>query len=383
EQKKIIDIVINEEKSLFFTGSGGCEKTFMLNILIDKLYKKYKKYAIESNVWNEFVIEKVFLTKVFRQTDEYFVKGLDQIRYRKIDSEFLKFIKGLDRNVNYEDGNEPTRLFSTNLEVFRCNMIKMILDIYSKILTDKVFKEGSISGKILDEKIKKIIKEGVLGLLEYKSKDWTVAINEKKNREYKGKKKFKHKDLIEWFEKSTLVEETLYLKIGAEVLYIWNNPDKELANESRGKIVGFRDLRNNKIYREEIPIRVWSEILRPIVKFNSIEEEIEIGKETFQKKNLEGLTIPRLEIDCGKIFQSKQLYVALSRSVSIENLCVKNFKVEKLNSNKKDLRSSKKMKFNIGKGNKLVEHSILMKVGKFEYRDMVYHNVEKIDIYKY
>ncbi|CAG8836978.1 5363_t:CDS:1, partial [Cetraspora pellucida] len=46
EQQEIIDIVMNEKKSLFFTGSGGCGKTFTLNVLIKKLYAKYGENKI-------------------------------------------------------------------------------------------------------------------------------------------------------------------------------------------------------------------------------------------------------------------------------------------------------------------------------------------------
>ncbi|CAG8722032.1 17112_t:CDS:2, partial [Cetraspora pellucida] len=88
-------------------------------------------------------------------------------------------------------------------------------------------------------------------------------------------------------------------------------------------------------------------------------EEVEIKKKRWQKKNndgvlmvthtqfslilkyaitihkSQGLTIPRLEIDCNKVFQSEQLYVALSRAVNPECLRVLNFKVSKLKANEK------------------------------------------------
>ncbi|CAG8637772.1 12728_t:CDS:2, partial [Cetraspora pellucida] len=46
EQKKVIDVVINKKKSLFFTGPGGCGKTYTLNFLIKKLHLKYGKSKI-------------------------------------------------------------------------------------------------------------------------------------------------------------------------------------------------------------------------------------------------------------------------------------------------------------------------------------------------
>ncbi|CAG8800467.1 1431_t:CDS:1, partial [Cetraspora pellucida] len=38
---RIIDIVMNEKESLFFTGFGGCGKTYTLNVLIKRLLKVY------------------------------------------------------------------------------------------------------------------------------------------------------------------------------------------------------------------------------------------------------------------------------------------------------------------------------------------------------
>ncbi|CAG8840638.1 5037_t:CDS:1, partial [Cetraspora pellucida] len=41
EQRKIIDIVMTKKKSIFFTGAGGCGKSYTLNFLIKLLYKEY------------------------------------------------------------------------------------------------------------------------------------------------------------------------------------------------------------------------------------------------------------------------------------------------------------------------------------------------------
>ncbi|CAG8710446.1 462_t:CDS:2, partial [Scutellospora calospora] len=178
---RIVDIVMNKRKSLFFTGSGGCGKTYTLNYLIRKLYKEFGKdkigvssstalsamnikdgmtlhklfsigimdkpfkeiiynilendfihvdrvareirgenepfggiqlvisgdfaqlrpvegkYAFQSKLWDLAIEENILLKKIYRQTDEYFIR----------------------------DGREPTRLFSTNKEVTICNMNKL------------------------------------------------------------------------------------------------------------------------------------------------------------------------------------------------------------------------------------------------------------------
>ncbi|CAG8564815.1 13567_t:CDS:2 [Cetraspora pellucida] len=406
EQKEIIDIVINQKKSLFFTGPGGCGKSYTLNFLIKKLYSVYEKHTIgvtastalaalnigggtlhgftgigimdksfddtitsimdktfiynrlmglkiliideisminaetfdfideitrfiRSNdkpfVWNLIVEEYVYLKRMFRQQNEYFINGLNNLRLGKIDKDFLKYVKNLDREITYEDGCEPTKLFSTNKEVNICNMNKL----------------NDIKGKTF----------------MFKAQDWSVAQGNKSNNNYKRS----HKDLIDWLDKSTLAEENLYLKIGADVLYLWNDKDdNRLVNGTEGKIVGFRS--GKTVFREGVPDKVLSHSLIPIVKFKNIEEEVEVKQEIWQKKNNEGvlmvtrkqlplklkygisihksqgMTIPMLEIDCKKVWQSEQIYVAFSRSVDPKNLRVKNFRAEKVKANEKVIK---------------------------------------------
>ncbi|KAJ7587907.1 hypothetical protein C8J56DRAFT_740959, partial [Mycena floridula] len=43
EQTKILRMVLDEEKSLFFTGAAGTGKSLLLQAIINGLRKKYKK----------------------------------------------------------------------------------------------------------------------------------------------------------------------------------------------------------------------------------------------------------------------------------------------------------------------------------------------------
>ncbi|CAG8693755.1 15065_t:CDS:2, partial [Cetraspora pellucida] len=151
--------------------------------------------------------------------------------------------------IEYEDGEEPTRLYSTNKEVNIHNWNKL----------------NDMDGRILI----------------YKSDDWSVA---KEN----NMRSPSHDNLVEWIDKSTLAEETLYLKINAEVLLIWNNKNNErLVNGSEGKVVGFKHVETKMEYRNEIPKEINSKELVPIVKFKNVEEEKVINRKTWIKKNNE------------------------------------------------------------------------------------------------
>ncbi|CAG8575879.1 666_t:CDS:2, partial [Scutellospora calospora] len=265
------------------------------------------KYAFQSKLWDLAIEENIFLKKIYRQSDEYFIR---------------------DREVKYEDGREPTRLYSTNKEVTICNMNKL----------------NDIPGE----------------MLKYTSVDWSVArdnIDDENKKRIKDRGGLSHEKLINWLDKSTLVEQVLYLKIGAEVFYIWNSDNRRLVNGTQGKVVAFRNIKSDMVYEKDLPKGISPNDVVLLVKFDGIEEIIEVGKERFTKKNNEGvlmvtrtqlplklkyamsihksqgLTIERLYINCAKVFQSEQLYVALSRAVDIKNLCVKNFRPEKLKAN--------------------------------------------------
>ncbi|CAG8746917.1 1002_t:CDS:2, partial [Cetraspora pellucida] len=358
EQERIIDIVMNEKESLFFTGFGGCGKTYILNVLIKRLLKVYgwnkigmtsstglsaqniiggvtihkftqigimdksvdevvalikkndyhKKrlvnleiliideismisaetfdyidsvlreirknkepfggvqlvlsgdffqlrpvkgnYVWKSKNWKLAVKRYALLTKPYRQTNEYFINGLNKMRLGKIDKEFDEYIKGLSQEIKYDNDDEPTRLYATVDSVNLCNQNKL----------NKLYNET---------------------LVVYKAEDWSVAMkNDNKNR------KPTHDDFIKHLDDATLAEKILKLKIGAKVMYIWNEKEnKKLVNGSKGIIVGFRN--GATIYRKNVPKEVSSKFLIPIVKFNGIDEEIEIKLKIFQKRNYE------------------------------------------------------------------------------------------------
>ncbi|CAG8786090.1 8189_t:CDS:1, partial [Cetraspora pellucida] len=207
------------------------------------------KYVFESQNWKLAVKRYALLTKPYRQSNEYFINGLNEMRLGKINEKFCEYIKGLSREIKYDNDDEPTRLYATVKSVDLCNQNKL----------NKLFKQT---------------------LVVYKAKDWSVAMkNDNKNQ------KPTHNDLIKHLDDATLAEKELKLKIGAKVMYIWNEKENlKLVNGSKGIIVGFRN--GATIYRNNVP-KLCSEFLIPIVKFNGIDEEIEIKLKIFQKRNYE------------------------------------------------------------------------------------------------
>ncbi|KAL7414123.1 hypothetical protein BDY24DRAFT_339977, partial [Mrakia frigida] len=68
------------------------------------------KFAFEAEGWARTMKTEVDLKQVFRQDDLRFIKILDQMRHGTLDSESISTLKGLSREITYEDGIDPTEL---------------------------------------------------------------------------------------------------------------------------------------------------------------------------------------------------------------------------------------------------------------------------------
>ena len=134
-------------------------------------------------------------------------------------------------------------------------------------------------------------------------------------------------------------KEELVLKVGAQVLFVKNdpNPEKAFYNGKIGRLVGYNEDEGTVTVESEgerivVPKLTWQNMEYTINADNQDIEEKEIGSFTQIPLRLawavtihksQGLTFDKVIVDAGQAFAHGQVYVALSRCTSLEGLVLK------------------------------------------------------------
>ena len=134
-------------------------------------------------------------------------------------------------------------------------------------------------------------------------------------------------------------KEELVLKVGAQVMFVKNDPSPEKAffNGKIGRLVGYDEDEGTVTVESEgeriiVPRLKWQNMEYSINAENQDIEETEIGSFTQIPLRLawavtihksQGLTFDKVIVDAGQAFAHGQVYVALSRCTSLEGLVLK------------------------------------------------------------
>lgn len=321
-------------------------------------------FCFESEMWKKCIQKTILLTKVFRQKDDNLVDMLNTIRYGDPTPELVRNIANLRREVHYSDGIEPTELYATRKEVELSNgrQLQMLpgeprvyksmdvgppellplLDSFTrvdKILTLKVDAQvmmlrnkpesdlvNGTLGKVLfftTERIERTMKKFYQTMDDELIRDMRLVSEAIANSTVHQNVEFHHaiqvrprsrqgplQSLIAQATSTIPTQEPVY----PYVRYT-TGPNKYIYELTLPEPFAV-DLPAEKtaIERSQLPITLcWA---------------LSIHK-------AQGQTIQRLKVDLRRIFEAGQVYVALSRAVSMDNLQVLNFDPKKIRANSK------------------------------------------------
>ena len=258
------------------------------------------KFCFESQSW-KYIDKTFYFDEILRQNNNILQEVLNKIRLGIVDNKVKELLDScIDKNLIHEDNIIPTLLFSVKNKVIEYN----------------------------NKELKKLIDNGK----EYHEYNATYEFN-KLNIDTNI-----YKDLI---NKQYYIEDKLKLSIDSQVMLTINIPEYNLANGSKGIVIGFDELYNPII-------KFTNKKILTIQYFDYILEE---GKIIIKKKQLplilawaitihkaQGMTLEYIKTDIGStIFEFGQAYVVLSRIKNIDGLSLINIDYSKIKAHPKIL----------------------------------------------
>ena len=279
-------------------------------------------FAFQSKAWQEAALKNFQLDQVFRQSNADFRGVLENIRYGKVTSTVMNFLKKCERSLPSNDiGVVPTKLYATNKDV------------------------RSENKKLLDR---------------LPGNEFNFPASDSVEPEEGTPPSAKSRLRDNSFFRTCIAEEVLTLKRGAQVMLIKNEStqpiDKtRLVNGSRGVTIGFTDKFHDfdmdaaaaeLLDDSDVSMKTTGPIY-PVVSFRN-GRTIIVGPARFDSRIVglgtcvrsavplklawavtvhksQGLTLDCVKADVSGVFTEAQTYVALSRATDENALELRGF----------------------------------------------------------
>ena len=323
------------------------------------------KFCFQAQSW-KYINRTILLHKVFRQADSEFVNILNAVRLANIDDEMSSELARLSRPVVYEDGIQPTELYSTRNEVEYSNRKRLAaLPGRVKKFTANDIAPDDRAAKMLENTM--AVKELELKIgaqvMMLKNIDETL-VNGSVGVVWGYLSSEQYTELRTAFLLSS--DDPLDGNEGKKIIDLIQecNAEGHITEETKRYIEQISSMKKRQSAVKkaaEFSSSVTEAALFPVVRFKTpaggriflaepdefqVSERGDDSHSVIARKQVplllswalsihkaQGQTLNYVRVDLNRVFEAGQVYVALSRAVSKENLQILNFHPDKIRVN--------------------------------------------------
>lgn len=294
-----------------------------------KMYNA-RGFAFQSNVWKNANLQVAHLEHIYRQDNFEFQEALGDLRLGNVSDKTEKFFNSCARKLPEHKGIEATELYATNDDVDNVN-----IDRLDKLQDHEIiYSSNDYVNVDLEDEAKASMAEDFL---------WNLP-----------------------FFNSCIARRSLSLKPNAQVMRIKNEKEGDLANGSRGIVIGFAKITaKDKEFGEledgdyDIITENYNSTHLPVVRYLNGKEKIVQYEEFLHRVDgigscarsqiplklawaitihkSQGMSIDYMKADLSKVFAEGQVYVALSRARNKEGLELRGFSKNIVKANERAL----------------------------------------------